>query len=84
MGKIILLMIGVSKPTDSEFEAIVLDFNQLTGRYLENKSIHEKKRHKWIDENTFEVIIKVYLNYELDRFILSYGESVKVTKLQHF
>lgn len=71
-------MIGVSKPTDSEIEEVVLHFNQLTGKYMENKSIHETQRHKWIDENTFEVRIKVYLNYELERLILSYGESVKV------
>lgn len=71
-------MIGVSKPIDSEIEEVVLHFNHLTGKYMENKSIHETQKHKWIDENTFEVRIKVYLNYELERLILSYGESVKV------
>ena len=45
---------------------------------MENKSIHETQKHKWLDENTFEVRIKVYLNYELERLILSYGDSVKV------
>lgn len=71
-------MIGVSKPENASIEEVVLHFNQLTGKYMENKSIHETQRHKWIDENTFEVKIKVYLNYELERLILSYGESVKV------
>jgi predicted DNA-binding transcriptional regulator YafY len=71
-------MIGVSKPTDSTIEDVVLHFNQLTGKYMENKSIHETQCHKWIDKNTFEVSIKVYLNYELERLILSYGDSVKV------
>lgn len=71
-------MIGVSKPVDGKIEEVILYFNQLTGKYMENKSIHETQRHKWIDENTFEVRIKVYLNYELERLILSYGESVKV------
>ena len=71
-------MIGVSKPIDEKIGEVVLHFNQLTGKYMENKSIHETQRHKWIDENTFEVRIKVYLNYELERLILSYGESVKV------
>lgn len=45
---------------------------------MENKSIHETQRHKWLDDTTFEVKIKVYLNYELERLILSYGESVKI------
>jgi predicted DNA-binding transcriptional regulator YafY len=71
-------MIGVSKPVDGKIEEVILHFNQLTGRYMENKSLHETQRHKWIDKNTFEVRIKVYLNYELERLIMSYGESVKV------
>ena len=71
-------MIGVSKPIESKIEEVILHFNSLTGRYMENKSIHETQKHKWLDENTFEVRIKVYLNYELERLILSYGDSVKV------
>jgi len=72
----------VSKPIDSELEEVVLHFNQLTGRYMENKSIHETQKHKWLDANTFEVKIKVILNYELERLILSYGESVRVVEPQ--
>lgn len=75
-------IIGVSKPIDSELQEVVLHFNQLTGRYMENKSIHETQKQKWLDANTFEVKIKVILNYELERLILSYGESVKVVKPQ--
>lgn len=71
-------MIGVSKPIDGTIEEVILHFNQLTGKYMENKSIHETQKHKWLDENTFEVRIKVYLNYELERLILSYGDSIKV------
>ncbi len=76
-------MIGVSKPIDGAIEEVILHFNQLTGRYMENKSIHETQKNNWIDENTFEVRIKVYLNYELERLILSYGESVTVIQPQH-
>ncbi len=76
-------MIGVSKPHDGEIEDVILHFNQLTGKYMKNKSIHETQKHKWLDENTFEVRIKVYLNYELERLILSYGESVRVVEPQH-
>lgn len=76
-------MIGVTKPFNSIIENVVLHFNQLTGKYMESKSIHETQKHKWIDENILEVKIKVYLNYELERFILSYGESVKVIEPNH-
>ncbi|MBP9849308.1 MAG: WYL domain-containing protein [Flavobacterium sp.] len=71
-------MIGVSKPENSAIEEVILHFNSLTGKYMENKSLHETQKHKWLDVSTFEVKIKVLLNYELERLILSYGDSVKV------
>ncbi|KVV16276.1 YafY family protein [Flavobacterium sp. TAB 87] len=76
-------MIGVSKPENEPIEEVVLHFNQLTGKYMANKSIHETQKHKWIGENTLELKIKVILNYELERMILSYGESVKVIAPAH-
>jgi predicted DNA-binding transcriptional regulator YafY len=76
-------MIGVSKGEDAVLETIILHFNQLTGKYMENKSIHETQKHKWISENTLEVKINVMINYELERLLLSYGESVTVLEPQH-
>ena len=71
-------MIGVSKPIDGKLKEIILHFNQLTGKYMENKPIHETQKHKWLNEETLEVKIKVIPNYELERLILTYGDSVKV------
>ena len=76
-------MIGVSKSEDAVLENVVLHFNQLTGKYMENKSIHETQKNKWIDQDTLEVKIKVVLNYELERLILSYGDSVRVVEPKH-
>jgi predicted DNA-binding transcriptional regulator YafY len=76
-------MIGVSKAEGAELENVVLHFNQLTGRYMENKSIHETQKHKWISADILELKIKVILNYELERLILSYGDSVTVIEPQH-
>ena len=45
---------------------------------MENKPIHETQKHKWLNEETLEIKIKVMPNYELERLILSYGDSVKV------
>ena len=75
-------MIGVSKSENSVLETVILHFNQLTGKYMENKSIHETQKHKWITQNILEVKIKVLINYELERLILSYGEVVKVIEPQ--
>ncbi len=75
-------MIGVTKPVDEEPKEIVFHFNQLTGKYMESKPIHETQKHKWIDDNILEVKISVIINYELERLILSYGESIKVISPQ--
>jgi predicted DNA-binding transcriptional regulator YafY len=71
-------MIGVSKPIDGKTEEIILHFNKKTGKYMENKPIHETQKHKWINEETLEVKIKVMPNFELERLILSNSESVEV------
>jgi predicted DNA-binding transcriptional regulator YafY len=76
-------MIGVSKPIDGILEEIILHFNQLTGKYMENKPIHETQKHKWLNEETLEVKIKVIPNYELERLILSYGDSIKLVEPQY-
>ncbi len=73
-------MIGVSKPIDGKIEEIVLQFRQLTAMYMINKPIHETQKHKWLNSEILEVKIKVIPNYELERFILSYGETVSVIK----
>lgn len=75
--------IGVTKTADAELENVILHFNELTGKYMEKKSIHETQKHKWLDDNLFDVRIKVIINYELERLILSYGDSVKVIEPQH-
>jgi predicted DNA-binding transcriptional regulator YafY len=76
-------MIGVSKSEDAILETVVLHFNQMTGKYMESKSLHETQKHKWIDENTFEVKISVMINYELERLLLSYSDSVRVVEPLH-
>ena len=76
-------MIGVSKPANGTLEKVILHFNKLTGKYIQNKPIHETQRSNWISDATFEVKIDVYVNYELERLILSYGESVKVISPEH-
>lgn len=64
-------------------EEIFLNFNKSTGRYLVNKSIHETRKHKWLDKYTLELKFKVFNNYELERLIMSYGESAKIIEPRH-
>lgn len=71
-------MIGVTKPENAVIETVILHFYGITGKYIANKSLHETQKQKWIDDTTLEVSIKVYWNYELERLLLGYSNSVKV------
>ena len=71
-------IIGVTKPVDEKVEKIKLHFYGKTSKYMESKPIHGSQKIKWIDSKTLEVNLELIINYELERFILSYADSVKV------
>ncbi|MBA3662574.1 MAG: WYL domain-containing protein, partial [Gammaproteobacteria bacterium] len=71
-------IIGVTKPVDAAVENITLLFFGRSGKYMESKPLHGSQKSKWLDKNTLEVSLKIIINYELQRLILSYAESVKV------
>lgn len=73
-------MIGVTKPEGEEIQTILLRFFGKTGKYIQTKPLHGSQKDKWIDSNTLEVRLEVIPNYELERVILSYAESVEVIK----
>lgn len=71
-------IIGVTKPVDAEPEKIVLHFTARTGKYMITKPLHGSQKERWIDENTLEIKIEVIINYEVERLLLSYADSVVV------
>ena len=71
-------IIGVTKPEGEGIQGITLHFYGKTGRYIETKPIHAYQKNKWLDANTLEVRLELIPNYELERLVLSYAESVKV------
>jgi predicted DNA-binding transcriptional regulator YafY len=71
-------LIGVTKPVDAKPEKVVLRFFGRTGKYMETKPLHGSQKSTWIDDDTLELKLNVILNYELERLILSYADSVKV------
>ena len=73
-------MIGVTKSEKAVVEKVTLQFIKETGKYIESKPIHGSQKSKWIDKGFLEVHLQIMLNYELERFILSYGDSVKVIR----
>jgi predicted DNA-binding transcriptional regulator YafY len=75
-------IIGVTKPKNAVPEKITLHFFGKTGHYIESKPIHGYQKHQWLDTDTLEVRLELIINYELERFIISYADSVKVVQPQ--
>jgi len=75
-------IIGVTKPENAVSEKITLHFYNKTGHYIESKPIHAYQKHRWLDSQTLEVDMELIINYELERLILSYADSVKVIQPQ--
>ena len=71
-------MIGVTKPVNADAENITLQFFGKTGRYIESKPLHGSQKSKWLDDNRLEVSLQLIINYEFERLILSYADSVLV------
>jgi len=71
-------IIGVTKPIDANVENVVLHFYGRTGNYMESKPLHGSQKSKWLNEKVFEVNLQLIINYELERLILSYADSVSV------
>ena len=71
-------IIGVTKPVDSNPEEVILNFNRKTGKYMETKPLHGSQRSNWIGNDTLEIKLDLIINYELERLILSYADSVVV------
>ena len=76
-------ILGVTKPENADIEKITLHFYEKTGHYIESKPIHPYQKHKWLDSNTLEVSMELIINYELERYILSYADNVKVLQPQY-
>lgn len=71
-------IIGVTKPIDTVTESITLHFYGKTAHYIESKPVAGCQKHRWLDSNTLEVNLQLIINYELERFILSYADNVKI------
>lgn len=71
-------IIGVTKPYDKKPEKIVLHFYGKTGHYIQTKPLHGSQISKWISPETLEVKLDLIINYELERLILSYADTVNI------
>jgi predicted DNA-binding transcriptional regulator YafY len=72
-------MIGVSKDTRTEPQTVKLWVSAAQWPYIKTKPLHgATQRLVRLDDKGAVITIEVYLNYELEQQILSFGEKVKV------
>ena len=72
-------MIGVSKDTRTEPQKVLLWVSNASWPYVKTKPLHGATQLLVnMDETGAYITIEVYLNYELEQQILSFGENMKV------
>lgn len=72
-------MVGVSKDMRTEPQKVMLWVSNSSWPYVKTKPLHgATQRLVKMDETGAYITIEVYLNYELEQQILSFGENVKV------
>lgn len=80
--------IGVTKTSKDRRQRVILEINSSNAPYVETKPLHQSQQTIQKKEDGSIIIrIDVVLNFELEREILGFGESIKVLaprKLQNF
>lgn len=71
-------MIGVSKNENDKPEEVKLLFNKEQAPYIQTKPLHWTQKNHLLENGSLEIRINVFINYELETRILSFGEKVKV------
>jgi len=71
-------MIGVSKDTRTEPQLVKLWVSPVSWPYVKTKPLNGSQKDRKAEDGGRIVTINVYLNYELEQLILSFGENMKV------
>lgn len=70
-------IVGVTR-FDEKVERIILHVNKEMAPYIQTKPLHPTQKFKKINEQTYEVEIKVIPNLELNSLLLSFGKNLIV------
>lgn len=77
-------MIGVSKDSRTEPQLVKLWVSPDAWPYVKTKPLHGTQHVISVDDNGAIITIEVYLNYELQQLLLSYGENIMVLEPKEF
>ena len=73
-------VIGVTIDKESEPIEILLEFSNEQWKYINSKPLHGSQKVIEQKENTIVISLEVQINFELERLVFSFGNSVKVLK----
>ena len=74
--------IGVTMPSDTRLEKVLLRIDASLWPYIQTKPLHGSQRIKQRTDEFILIEIEVHINYELKSLILSYGERMEVIEPQ--
>lgn len=75
-------IIGVTNLENAPIETIHFLVHDKTAHYLYTKPLHGSQHNKWVDDNTLDVTLKVKINFELTRTLLSYAPFITILEPQ--
>lgn len=71
---------GIISLKDEEPQEVILSFDPVQGKYIKSMPLHESQQIL-VDNNTeIQIRLMIYLTYDFEMELLSYGEYVKVLK----
>jgi predicted DNA-binding transcriptional regulator YafY len=71
-------VIGISKPKDAVVEKVILLATHSLKPYITTKPLHGSQKKITEDESGYLFSIEVFINFELENLLLSYGETLKI------
>lgn len=77
-------MIGVSKDSNAEPTLVKLWVSPVSWPYVRTKPLHGTQKKVAEDATGAVITIEVYVNYELEQLILSFGENMEVLEPEWF
>ena len=75
-------IIGVTNYKDAPVEEVQFVVYGKTAHYLYTKPIHESQVSHWNEDGSLDVKLKVKINYELKRLLLSYAADITILSPQ--
>ena len=75
-------IIGVTNYKDAPVEKVHFVVHGKTVHYIDTKPIHESQVSHWNEDGSLDVKLKVKINYELKRLLLSYAADITILSPQ--